>query len=101
MSKRNWGVIAFAAVLAFAGSAYAHDNDDRNRGGYHNISQVAQDNGYRDGLQHGQYDRSRRIGYNYKSDEWKRGDRGYQRSFGSKGQYKQAYRDAYQNGYND
>jgi hypothetical protein len=99
MSNRYWSVFTFAAVLAFAGSAYAHDNDDRNRGGYHNINQIAQDNGYRDGLQHGQYDRSGNRGYNYKSDDWKHADRGYQKTYGSKGQYKQVYRDAYQNGY--
>jgi hypothetical protein len=106
MSKRYGSVFALAAVLAFAGSAYAHDNDhdrDRNRAnrGSYDVDRIGQENGYRDGLQHGQYDRSRNVGYNYKSDEWKRGDRGYQNNYGSRGQYKQAYRDGYVNGYNE
>jgi hypothetical protein len=104
MSKRYWSVFAMAAVLAFAGSAYAHDDDhdrDRANRGYYDGSRIAQDNGYRDGAEHGRYDRSRNIGYNYKSDAWKHGDRGYQKSHGSKGQYKQAYRGGYQSGYND
>jgi hypothetical protein len=103
MSKRIWGVLALAAVMACAGSAYAHDDNDRDRAqrGRYNVVQIAQENGYRDGVEHGRYDRQRRIGYNYKSNEWKRGERGYQGSFGSKGQYKQSYRDGYQRGYDD
>jgi hypothetical protein len=37
--------------------------------------------------------------YNCKSDQWEDADGGYQRWMGSRGHYKNAYRDGYVNGY--
>jgi len=55
--------------------------------------------GYEDGQRHGEADRSRNARYDYKSDLWRRGDRGYQRYMGPRGQFIQAYRNGYIRGY--
>ena len=56
-------------------------------------------NGYRDGMNHGRYDRMQGYRYNYKSDQWEDADGGYQHWMGSRGRYKNTYRDGYVNGY--
>lgn len=74
-------------------------NDGRNSGNY------AVNRGYQDGIRQGQFDRSRtgtRNGSgNYRNRDWQRADRGYEKSMGAKGQYKQAYRDGYERGYQE
>jgi hypothetical protein len=55
--------------------------------------------GYEDGSRHGDADRARRARYDYRSDLWRRGDRGYQRYMGPRGLFIQAYRNAYIRGY--
>src|SRR6185436_6300391 len=90
-----------AMTLMLGGAAFAHDDDNGRRDSRYGYGDFGSEQGYRDGVEHGRYDRSRRAGYNYKSDEWKHGDRGYQKQMGSKGQYKQRYRDAYVRGYEE
>ena len=75
-------------------------------GGYgnygYNVYQIAADRGYQDGLSTGQEDAYR--GQNYdpqRSHYYKNGTDGYNSSYGSKGQYKQAYRDGFLQGYRD
>lgn len=102
--------IAFGALLLgmvlLAPSGWAHD-DDRKRSGRHDagrdrdVSVYGQEYGYEDGMRHGAQDRARRVGYDYKSDHWRHADRGYQRHFGSRGQYRKAYRAGYERGYAD
>jgi hypothetical protein len=68
-------------------------------GGY-NVYQIATDRGYQDGLSTGQEDAYR--GQNYdpqRSHYYRNGTEGYNSSYGSKGQYKQAYRDGFVRGY--
>ncbi|HKF20858.1 MAG TPA: hypothetical protein VKE93_04775 [Candidatus Angelobacter sp.] len=74
-----------------------HDRDDR--GGYYGAS-TARHVGYQDGFNDGLNDR--RTGHSYRpthDSSYHHADRGYERSFGSRGYYKQAYRDAYLQGY--
>ena len=104
MTRYRFSAVSLAALLLITTVAYAHepkDRDDDRRNGANAVYDRARDFGYRDGYRHGLEDRRDREGYNYKSNEWKRAENGYDRSFGSKGQYKQLYRDAYAQGYED
>ena len=87
---------ALAAVLslAFGSVAWAHDDDDS----YYRHDEAREhgsQNGYRDGINHGRYDRMQGYRYNYRSDQWEDADGGYQHRMGSRGRYKNAYRDGY------
>ena len=75
-------------------------------GGYgnygYNVYQIAADRGYQDGLSTGQEDAYRGQSYDpQRSHYYKNGTYGYSSSYGSKGQYKQAYRDGFLRGYRD
>jgi hypothetical protein len=103
----RFGLLAIT-LLAGSGVAFAQNGtwgrqDNRGYGNYGSgsLSNSAQQNGYRDGLERGRQDRSRNSRANTNNDEYRQADRGYSRSEGSRGQYKQAYRAAYQRGYND
>ena len=90
--------LAAAVSLAFGSMAWARDDDDY----YYRHDEAREhgyQNGYRDGIDHGRYDRMQGYRYNYKSDQWEDADGGYQHWMGSRGRYKNAYRDGYVNGY--
>lgn len=85
-----------------------HDQDDRDRDnnrGYDNGREGYDRNpayqaGYQDGINDGQNDRQ--SGHHMqptRSHNYKRGDRGYESSFGDRDQYRQMYRQAYEQGY--
>jgi len=83
-----------------------HDNDRYGRnggnggyGGYGNPSNIARQNGYRDGVNDGRRDRT--TGHSFRptqGDNYKNAP-GYSSSMGDRQQYKDAYRQAYQQGY--
>jgi len=54
--------------------------------------------GYDDGQRAGQFDAERGRRFKYKNDDWE-DSRGYEHWMGSKGHYKQAYREGYERGY--
>jgi hypothetical protein len=75
------------------------DADAYSRWGY---SDVAQDTGYRDGLQAGRLDLDRHKEYRpEKHDAYEDADHGYQKSYGDKNQYKELYRRGFIRGYQD
>jgi hypothetical protein len=103
-------LMAGASALAGAQSVVSvqwrqygdHDRDDGyyNRGYYYYGNNVARRFGYQDGFNDGLNDR--RTGHSYRptrDSSFHHADRGYEHSFGSKGYYKQLYRDAYLQGY--
>ena len=68
--------------------------------GYNNIYQVAQQQGYRDGLYTGSSDAQRGQSYNpQRSHFYKEARSGYSSSYGNRGQYQQAYRQGFLQGY--
>ena len=68
--------------------------------GYGNGMQVAQQNGYNDGLREGADDRANGHSYRPTNDPgYRMATNGYQAQFGSRDQYKASYRQAYQQGY--
>lgn len=69
------------------------------RGGF-NAFQIADQQGYRDGLDRGRDDaRSRRSYDLYRSSRFRDADRGYRSSYGSKDAYRNAYRNGFRRGY--
>ncbi len=97
---RSLRIAALAAVITMglASVAWAHGDDDY----YYRHDETREhgyQNGFRDGVDHGRYDRTQKYRYNYKSDQWEDADRGYEHWMGSRGQYKRAYRDGYVRGY--
>ena len=106
---KTLGMLVLGLVL-LAPMGYAQiwrdrdDRDDRNGDWRHgrNNTNYAMERGYQDGLRQGQFDRSRRGNQTYRNNrDWQRGDRGYEKSMGAKGQYKKAYREGYERGYQD
>jgi hypothetical protein len=65
-------------------------------------SHVAEDIGYRDGVNAGLNDFRRKQKFDMTDhDAWKEADHGYHKSYGNKDQFKAAYRAAYEAGYKD
>lgn len=82
---------------------YGRDRNDRNRGGGYGYGfRIAQERGYQDGVQTGANDANRRQSYDpQRSHFFKNATYGYERSYGNKEAYKQAYRDAFVRGYDE
>jgi hypothetical protein len=93
-------VIGF--VVASNSSVQAQYGSYGRYGGYGNGTyQIAQQNGYNDGLLKGQEDA--REGHNNPTgtSDYKNATRGYNSSMGNKDQYKQAYRQAFLQGFSE
>lgn len=90
--------LALAVPAAFADDKDRRD-DRRDAARGRDASEYGVDFGYQDGLHHGERDRDRRAGYDYRSNDWRQADRGYQKYMGARGRYIQGYRDGYVRGY--
>lgn len=92
--------LGLACILAvsLSGLAMAHEHDDHASQG---AIQYGYRNGYMDGFQHGQEDRRAGVGYNFRSDDYDNGMRGYESYMGSHDRYREGYRNGYQVGYAD
>lgn len=101
MKHVRLSLYALGMALLFTTGAHAHDPQDRAGGGYAGSYDQSRVYGYRDGYRRGSSDRDSHFTYNFKDDEWKRGERGYRSELGPKGRYKKSYRDAYVQGYDD
>lgn len=66
---------------------------------YRDLERLAYDNGYRDGLQHGERDARDRRDFRVDRDsDYRNADRGY-RGYGDRNGYRRFFRDGYQAGY--
>jgi hypothetical protein len=75
-----------------------HDRDDRDQ--YRYAVMTARQMGFRDGVNDG--DRDRDTGHSFRPTHdrnYKHGDHGFDRSFGSRNEYRDWYRQAYLSGY--
>ena len=73
------------------------DRYDRRQG-----LQVARERGYSYGMNVGAADAQRRQSFNpQRSRYWKNGTEGYNNDFGNKGQYRQVFRNAFEQGYRE
>jgi hypothetical protein len=74
----------------------------RNNGRYGNVYEVARNQGYSDGLGTGSADAQRGQSYDpQRSHYYKNGSDGYNSSYGNRGQYQQAFRAAFLQGYRE
>lgn len=108
-SKYLWsrhGGLTFAVlsalVIAAGTTAHAQYPYGRDRYGYGDVYQIAQDQGYRDGVEHGA-DHARQ-GRRYDPEgtsHYKDATSGYRSSYGNKDAYKRAYREGFRQGYDE
>jgi hypothetical protein len=104
-------VAVIGLMLAGSSTASAQSRNPQYRGNdnywrgpvrRNEIVRIAQQNGYRDGFNHGRIDRSRRQGYHFAdSIQYRSALSGYRWSFGDRDFYRQVYRDAYRRGYQE
>ncbi|HJY30239.1 MAG TPA: hypothetical protein VJ306_19565 [Pyrinomonadaceae bacterium] len=105
-----FGIITVASSSAQAQWRDRRDRDDRydrrddryrNRNYNYNYENARQQ-GYSYGMNVGAADAQRGQSYNpQRSRYWKNATEGYNSSYGNKGQYKQVFRDAFEQGYRD
>jgi hypothetical protein len=88
-------------ILLALGSFAVTQAEDRYHGGALEARQHGYEHGYRDGFHNGREDHERRARFDFNSDDYKHGDRGYEHYMGDKGEYKRGYREGYQGGYDD
>lgn len=88
-------VLLTVCSLALGSIAWAHEDYSRGDAAGH----YGYQNGYRDGVRHGRFDRNENHRYNIHSQQYNDADQGYDRSMGPFGYYKRAYRDGYASGY--
>jgi hypothetical protein len=103
--------LAITLLLSISGMACVHSaqgarvNTGRQGADSPNVSnarQLGYEFAYPDGADRGRLDRARTIpAYDFDSDDYSSGDRGYSRSMGDRGQFQQGYREGYKVGYDD
>lgn len=93
-------MLSLGVALMLSVPALAHDPDDYH-GGSLDANRHGYQHGYRDGYAHGREDRANRTSYDYRSDDYQRGDAGYANYMGNRDQFKKGYRDGYRQGYDD
>jgi hypothetical protein len=105
---RNARVIYGEDAFAYRnGSGSVNRNDDWryrdprwNDGVYDRARTPAYETGFRDGLQRGREDASRRNSYDLNRHSWYRSaDRGYENRYGSRRDYERWYREGFESGY--
>ena len=117
-SKVGGYILALFLILGFTAIAstnvqaqyrddrYRRDRDYRDdryrRDRYNNNYQIARQQGYSYGMNVGAADAQRGQSFNpQRSRYWKNATEGYNSSYGNRGQYKQVFRDAFEQGYRD
>lgn len=81
------------AQTVYGGRGYGYGTD---------VRRVAYDNGYRRGFDNGVRDARSGRNANFRNDgAYRDADWGYDRRFGSRGQYRQVFRDGYESGYRE
>ena len=103
-----FGIITVASSSAQAQWGWERDRrerrQDRREDRYERRQgiQVARERGYSYGLNVGAADAQRRQSYNpQRSRYWRNGTEGYDNDFGNKGQYRQVFRNAFEQGYRE
>jgi hypothetical protein len=89
-------LLAMFLVTASGGVAVSASNESKYQARQHGY-----EHGYRDGFQHGREDQERRVAFKFDTEDYKHGDRGYDKYMGDRDHYKEGYRTGYQAGYND
>ena len=100
-----FGIATVASSTAQAQWPWDRDRDYRRDDRYRDRQygyQTARQQGYSYGLSVGAADAQRNQSYSpQRSRYWRNATQGYSSSYGNKGQYKQVFRDAFEQGYRD
>jgi flagellar biosynthesis/type III secretory pathway protein FliH len=91
--------LALSATPAHAqwGRIFGQDRDDYYRG---NARQIAYDNGYREGMDHGQQAARSNRPFNLEREkDYRNADEGYRREYGNKDRYRDDFRRGFAEGY--
>ena len=104
MSSKLWRWLRIAALAATVSLMFGSVAWGQSRGYYDDdyrhdeARERGFQNGSRDGQRQAQYDVERGRHFKFKTDDWE-DSRGFEHWMGSKGRYKQAYRDGYERAY--
>ena len=100
--------LTITLLLSIGGMACVHGaqgsgtNNARQNAASLSAHQRGYEFAYQDGADRGRLDRARTDpAYDFDSNDYRSGDRGYTRSMGDLGQYQQGYREGYKAGYDD
>lgn len=94
--------VAAPAAAQSARSQYGWPGYGDARAPYYEARRAAYDNGYREGIKHGERDGRRGENFAYSHDRnFQRADKGYSRHYGSIDQYRQSFRAGYAEGYRE
>ncbi len=102
LKRSHLAPICLVAAALFSAPACAHGYYGSDRAPRYDVGRRAYDNGYREGLQHGERDRrdGRRFDYRRQSD-YRHADEGYNRGWGDRDDYQRAYRQGFAAGYTE
>lgn len=89
-------VFTLSVILALSGLAMAQRSYPALEARQHGY-----EHGYRDGFHRGREDRSRNVGYDYKTEDYRAADRGYDIYMGDRRDFQDGYREGYKAGYDD
>ena len=100
-----FGIAAVASSTVQAQYPWGRERDrryDDRYGNRNNSYQVARQQGYSYGMNVGAADAQRNQSYNpQRSRYWRNATEGYNSYYGNRGQYKQVFRDAFEQGYRE
>jgi hypothetical protein len=100
MTKRAMIIgLAFATLLGMADIGTAAR--ERYPGGSIRTKEHGNEHGYRDGFHRGREDRDHGIRFDFKTQDYKRADRGYEPYMGERDEFRDGYRSGYRAGYED
>jgi len=88
-----------AVTLAASSLAFADDDDYYRRGNPQQAHQYGFQNGYQDGLRHGQHEARENDPNDFQSRDWRNASRGYQPWMGPFSAFQDGYRDGYRQGF--
>ena len=98
---RSMQLAAFlvAVTLAVSSLALADDDDNYRHGNPQQAHQYGFQNGYQDGLRHGQHEARENDPNDFQSHDWRNANRGYQQWMGPFPAFQDGYRDGYRRGF--
>jgi flagellar biosynthesis/type III secretory pathway protein FliH len=88
-----------AQTRGWTGDGRAYSSSQQS---FYDSGRVAYDNGFREGLKQGEKDGRKQDQFRYQDEKtFQRGDKGYQREYGSVERYRQSFRTGYSAGYSE
>jgi hypothetical protein len=94
------GVLAAGVSIATPACASTYYGSHNGPHAYRDFGRVAYDNGFREGVAHGEHDARDRRGFRVEREgDYRHADDGYRREYGDREFYRQSFRRGYEAGY--